>query len=395
MPDLMNEYILKRLSVPDLEAELLKLISSYNKQRSSYLFVYSAAIGKPIPEVPLNQADYFIIHDMLKDKKSSKRVDMYLETPGGSGETAEEIVRFLHDNFQTVSFVVSGEAKSAGTIMVMSGDEILMTETGSLGPIDAQMKIGRSIVSAYDYMEWVDEKRKEADTVGKLNPFDATMVAQITPGELGSVFHSLKFAEDLVVEWLVKYKFKNWTVTETQQNPVTEEMKKERAESIASQLTKHSKWRSHGRSIKIRDLEDIGVKITRVDADLKLSETVYRIQTVCRLLFNSSNIFKIFATQDSKIFRTAMPSATPINLPIKPVKKAADVIEVGTNCPQCGIKHSIYAKFVNNPQIDKDFQAKGSKPFPADDKLICSCGFTIDLGGLKKQIEINIGKKIL
>ena len=63
---------------------------------------------------------------------------MYIETPGGSGETAEEVVKFLRNNFDTVSFVVSGEAKSAGTIIVLSGDEILMTETGSLGPIDAQ-----------------------------------------------------------------------------------------------------------------------------------------------------------------------------------------------------------------------------------------------------------------
>ena len=34
-----------------------------------------------------------------------------------------------------------------------------MTETGSLGPIDAQVKIGRSIVSAHDYKAWIDEKR--------------------------------------------------------------------------------------------------------------------------------------------------------------------------------------------------------------------------------------------
>ena len=146
---------------------------------------------------------------MLSNRKDIKKIDFYIETPGGSGETAEDIVRFLHGNFESVSFVISGEAKSAGTIIVLSGDDILMTKTGSLGPIDAQMKIGRSIISAYDYMEWVDDKREEAEKNSKLNPFDATMVAQITPGELGSVYHALKFAEDLVVEWLINYKFKN------------------------------------------------------------------------------------------------------------------------------------------------------------------------------------------
>jgi hypothetical protein len=48
-----------------------------------------------------------------------------------------------------------------------------MADTGSLGPIDAQVKIGRSVVSAHDYKEWVGLKRDEAAKNGSLNPFDA------------------------------------------------------------------------------------------------------------------------------------------------------------------------------------------------------------------------------
>jgi len=155
---LMLEYIqkLKEGGTSRLESELLKLIGQYNQIRGKYLFVYAAAIGKRIPEIPLDQSDFYMFHDLLGKKKEIREVDIYIETPGGSGEAAEEIVRFLHNNFDTVSFLVSGEAKSAGTIMVLSGDEILMTDTGSLGPIDAQMQIGRSIISAYDYTEWVE-----------------------------------------------------------------------------------------------------------------------------------------------------------------------------------------------------------------------------------------------
>ncbi len=396
MPGLMNEYISKKLGAVDLEAELLKLIAAYNKERHTYLFVYVAAIGKPIPEVSLIQADYFVIHDMLKDKKGSAKLDVYIETPGGSGETAEEIVRCLHDNFQTVSFVITGEAKSAGTLIALSGDEIIMGETGSLGPIDAQMKIGRSVISAYDYMEWVEGKREEAEKQGRLNPFDATMVAQITPGELGSVFHSLKFAEDLVVEWLTKYKFKNWTVTKTRGMTVTDEMKKKRAEEIAGELTNHSKWRSHGRSIKLRDLEGIGLDITRLEDDVKASELVYRIQTVCRLLFHSTNTFKIFATADSKILRTATPAGATATLPLKlSATQKPDVAQTQVKCNQCGITHKLYAKFVANPNIDRDMKAKGFASFPKNGMLKCRCGFVNDLSGLKNQMEIDTGKKII
>ena len=389
---LLDEYIKKKLSVLDLESELLKLISEYNKLRNTYLFVYAAAIGKPIPDVQLGQADFYVFHDLLIDKKGLEKIDVYIETPGGSGEAAEEIVKCLHNNFDTVSFVVSGEAKSAGTIIVLSGDEILMTESGSLGPIDAQMKIGRSVVSAYDYMEWVKDKREEAKKQGSLNPFDATMVAQITPGELGSVFNALKFAEDLVVEWLIKYKFKKWAATETRKIPVTKEMKSERAKEIAKELTDHSKWRLHARSLKIDDLEGIGLKIVRVDHDPKLAEIVYRIQTVCSLLFDSTTTYKIYATKDNKIFRTAVPPGGPIRMPKLPVP---DVVEIGQKCPKCGETYKMYAKFTSNPQIDIDFKKKGCIPFPKDAKLKCKCGFEIDLSGIKNQIEMQTGRKIV
>ena len=278
---LMSDYINRRMSAKDLEEELLGLIKQYNDYKATNLLVLASAVGKPIPDIALSQEDFYTIADLLSDNTNFSKIDIYLETPGGSGEAAEEIVEYIRSKFDYVSFIVSGEAKSAGTIMVLSADDILMTQTGSLGPIDAQVRIGRSTVSAFDYMEWVGEKHQAAEKQGRLNPFDATMVAQISPGELKGVNHSLRFAEDLVGQWLKKYKFKHWTVTETRKSQVTEQMKGKRAKEIAHELINHSKWRSHGRSIKIKDLEAIGLRITEVDKDPKLKTIVYKIQTVC------------------------------------------------------------------------------------------------------------------
>jgi predicted RNA-binding Zn-ribbon protein involved in translation (DUF1610 family) len=376
------------MSASDLESELLRLISEYNKLRKTFMAVCVAAIGKPIPDIALSQDDYYLIYDLLKDVKSSD-VDIYLETPGGSAEAAEEIVKCLRSKFDHVSFTVSGEAKSAGTIMVLSADEILMTKTGSLGPIDAQVKIGRSVVSAYDYLEWTDQKRIEADKVAKLNPFDATMIAQISPGELSGVFHALKYAEDLVTDWLVKYKFKTWTTTETRHLPVTSEMKINRAKEIAAELTNHRKWRTHGRSIKATDLDDIGLKVSKIESDPALSDIVYRIQTVCRLMFSSTTVYKIFATEREKVFKHAtLVSSVP-----RILAKAAEVVEVAINCPTCGKEYKIYLKFVNNPKIDTGFQKKGSIPFPKGNKFKCNCGFEIDLSGIRNDIETKMGMK--
>jgi phage FluMu protein Com len=386
----MSEYIKQRLDATALESELVKLISQYNKLMETFAVVYVSAIGKPIPDVALSADDYYLIHDLIRDIDSTS-VTLYLETPGGRAETAEEIVKCLRNRFEHVSFVVSGEAKSAGTIMVLSADEILMTETGSLGPIDAQVKIGRSVVSAYDYVEWVDGKREEAEGTGKLNPFDATVIAQISPGEISGVYHALKYAEDLVVDWLVRYKFKHWATTQTRKLTVTPEMKQSRAQAITTELLDHSRWRTHGRSIKIGDLEDIGLKVVKVEDNPKLSELVYKIQTVCRLLFTSTTTYKIFATEREKVFKkaTPVPKGTPIPA------KSATAADLDVNCPKCGELHKIYVKLVDDPKIDVALQKKGRIAYPRDNNIKCSCGFVIDLTGLRNEMESKIGKKIV
>lgn len=386
----MNEYIQKRMSGNQLEGELLKYIGLYNEMRDTHLIVYSSAFTKQVPGNTLIMDDYYTIFDMLKDVES-KNLDFYIETPGGSGEAAEEIVKFIRSQFDNVKFVVSGEAKSAGTIIVLSGNEILMTKSGSLGPIDAQVRIGRSVISADDYCEWIKNKRDEAEKMGGLNPFDATMIAQISPGELSGVSHSLEFAKDLVVDWLAKYKFKDWVVTETRGSAVTDEMRSQKAEEIAKCLTNHKEWRSHGRSLKIDDLEKIGLRITKVDDDTNLSDIVYRIQTLIRLLYSSTSAYKIFADANAKIFVNATPAGNQHTIPSQNI----DVVEVETKCQKCGKAHKLYAKFTDTNKMDKDFEMKKVKPFPANNKLICDCGYEIDLSGIRNEIETKFGKKTM
>lgn len=100
------------------------------------MFLYAADINKAKTrgiDVSLVQEDFYNIQDILRDAKF-KHIDFYLETPGGSGEAAEEIAKFLRKKFEQVNFVIAGEAKSAGTILALSGDNIFMTDSGSLGP---------------------------------------------------------------------------------------------------------------------------------------------------------------------------------------------------------------------------------------------------------------------
>ncbi len=391
---LYKEYINKVKQGFNLEEELISLIKKYNAFKKRYLLVYVAATNKNIPGVELEQSDYYVIHDMLRNVDKENGLDIYIETRGGSGEAADEIVTFLRNKYRSVDFVVAGEAKSAGTIIVLSGNEIWMTETGSLGPIDAQMHIGRSLMSAHDYKEWIEEKQKEAIQNNYLNPFDQTIIAQITPGEIRGVLIALDFAKVLVKKWLIKYKFAEWVETETKKTIVDDKYREAAAQNIVDSLVNHSKWFSHGRSIKINDLEEIGLKIKKIDEDKELADIVYKIQIVCRLLMDNSPIFKIFATEDSRLFRTAMKQ-NPIQSPV-PIPQNVHVVEYEQPCTNCKKNIKIYFKFgkLNVPVI-KDLEGRGYKEARKNLKIKCSCGTELDFTNVKNNVEQQSGRKVV
>lgn len=397
MAGILNEYIEKRLGVNDLLKELDNLVDRYNKMTGHYLFIFSSDFTKGrrgVDDIALFQEDFYNIQDILRESTADK-IDFYLETPGGSGEAAEEIARFLHKKFEEVRFLICGEAKSAGTILAMSGDSIMMTDTGSLGPIDAQVRIGHHTVSAYDYKTWVEGKRNEAALNGKLNPFDAVMVAQISPGEIYGVYNSLEFATDLVKKWLVDYKFKNW-VTTSSGKKVTPEKKVERAAEVAEFLCDHMSWRSHGRSLKIEDLREF-LLIDRIDDDPPLADIVYRINTVLRLIFSNSSIYKVYKTKDTFLSKTAMNGVPnlPQPAPIVPAKKAQTnqvqkKVELEVSCPKCHKTH-VVPGYVNLTSQQIKASKLQTNPLVTDNfTLVCdNCGFELDLKPIKNQLEMQ------
>lgn len=173
-------------------------------------------------------------------------------------------------------------------------------------------------------------------------------------------------------------------------------MKVHRAKEIAEKLTNHGDWRSHGRSIKIWDLEEsVQLQVIKIDDSPELAELVYRIHTVVRMLFSKSSVYKVFASRDAMFQKIA--TSQDIVRPTIPnnKKQEPEVVEVEVICPQCNEKYLLYAKLYENPKIDHDFKEKGALQFPKDNILRCKCDYEIDLSGLRNDIETKIGKKLI
>jgi ClpP class serine protease len=186
-----------------------------------------------------------------------------LETEGGYAEVAERIADLLHNNFDAVEFIVPNYAMSAGTILVMSGDEIWMDYHSVLGPIDPQVagpKGGLIPAQGYlvQYERLIEKSRKGTITTAELN----FLISNFDPAELYRYEQENDLSNALLKDWLVKYKFRHWNKTATRGKPVTKRTKSMRANKIANALNDTEEWHSHGRGISMEILRnDVGLKI--------------------------------------------------------------------------------------------------------------------------------------
>lgn len=69
-----------------------------------------------------------------------KKVLLVLETLGGDADAAYRIARFLRRSYEHFTVFVPGLCKSAGTLLCVGAHEIVMSETGELGPLDVQVR---------------------------------------------------------------------------------------------------------------------------------------------------------------------------------------------------------------------------------------------------------------
>ena len=181
-----------------------------------------------------------------------ERLVFFVNTPGGSAEAAEKMVEIMRFYYGEIFFVVPEFAMSAGTILCMSGDKIFMDYSSSLGPIDPQVFNGKEWVPALGYLDKVDQLLEKA-RLGQLTNAEFLILQNQDLAVLSRYEQARDLTITLLKKWLVEYKFRDWTVHETDPakkgQPVTQGEKQARAEQVARLLGDNKHWHSHGRMI--------------------------------------------------------------------------------------------------------------------------------------------------
>lgn len=241
-------------------------------------------INGPI-EFGLDSVILEVIEDLSYDDKKKDKLLVMITTGGGDALVVERIVNLLRHHYREVNFIIPDYAYSAGTIFCMSGDNIYMDYYSALGPIDPQIqnKDGK-LVPALGYLDKIRELLEKAEN-GTLTEAEFLILKDFDLAEIRAYEQAKELTIDLLKEWLVNYKFKNWN-EHSDGKKVTRSEKIRVAESIAAELNNHEKWKAHGRPLNIDAIRKIGLKVEDFDEDESTKKLV-------REYYNLMNDFTI------------------------------------------------------------------------------------------------------
>lgn len=388
-----SEYIDRKMTIEELTKERkhqLQRISELRDGRA--ILVFAADLKKHPAPVSIDYTDLTPINDQISVLEG-KRLDLILETPGGDGVAAEDIIKLLRSQFEELNVIVPGIAKSAGTIMAMAANDILMEPVSALGPIDAQIIHQGKQFSADAFISWLNDIKEEVTRTGVLNKAYLPILQAISPGEIRNAENAMDFAKELVREWLAKYKFKKWTHRARTGEEVTEAERIARANKIADELSNHGKWKTHSKSIKIEDLRAMELMIIDYSEQPELADAIRRYKILLEITFDRSPIYKIYETPTSQIMRVVQQQSVTPGSSIPPQNKIPQGTEELVIDYECGNCKRIH-KFQVGLGKSVPFKV-GFLKFPTNNIFKCkSCGTEVNLESIRKDIETQSGKKV-
>ncbi|MCL2011295.1 MAG: hypothetical protein FWG75_00695 [Cystobacterineae bacterium] len=269
---------MKDTTIRTVDQLVEKLLAIRSKRLGAHLKAEVLLVASEI-RPGLDAAIRVELEKLKQSKKICKTLAICLETIGGHIDVVDRIHTVLRQHFDEVYFVVPDFAYSAGTVLALSGDRIYMDYYSVLGSIDPQIEDAQgALVPGLGYISKFEElvKRIDEKPPGKAQAETAYLLNKFDPGRLFLLEQAKSRSIALLEEWLSTYKFKDWTKTETGQNPVNAQARRERAQKIADALCNPKLWHSHSRGIGIAELrgDKIKLKIDDFSEERALEEKV-------------------------------------------------------------------------------------------------------------------------
>lgn len=207
------------------------------------------------------------IVDLLHNVPHGKPIDLLLNSPGGDIDTAEKIITLIRKRAEAapVRVVVPDFAKSAATLIALGANQVVMSHTSELGPIDPQVELTgingvKTIHSAQNYVDSYDKHAK------RLREEPGDPVARLM----------LDMLDPVVLEKLKRIMKRSTVIASALlQTAMIKDVKE--ADEAAGKLADTTRWHSHGQMIGHEQCTKIGLKVTHLNPKSDVWERIWRL----------------------------------------------------------------------------------------------------------------------
>ena len=219
-------------------------------------------------------------------------LDVLIHSPGGSPTATQSIVYLLRSRFDPIRFIIPHTAKSAATMLALSGNEILLGEAAELGPIDPQLQmvIDQRSVTVPARAALDQFTRIEADVIADPTKLRSRLpiIRQYGPSFLQECTNAIERSEALATEWLRDYMFAGCDDAD------------ERAKRVARWLANHNNFRIHSSPVWMEQLLEVEptLKIRQLaDISDDFSNAIMDVYWAIDVTFSGTPAFKIVEHQ--------------------------------------------------------------------------------------------------
>lgn len=258
-----NETVIETAVPAPTKTPLFQAIHVERYQRQAIIKRIQERSGRRLicyvsgPASAIDRDDTVPFVDLLHNVPANCDLDLMLHTGGGDIDAAEKLISMVRNTVGSgvLRVVVPDYAKSAGTLIVLGADCVVMSDSSELGPIDPQIIRGDSSGNRVQHpiQSYLDayEEHTEKLRIDPTNVGSQIMLGKLDPATV-KLFEAVRerarrFAETQLQRGMFR-KGGNWT-------------------QAALELIDTKRWQSHGQMISWEDAQDprIGLNVCYLD----------------------------------------------------------------------------------------------------------------------------------
>lgn len=253
-----------------LRFTFLSDLSKYRKR--NVIAYYSGWMYRPASEdTPINDKDMNAFMEAVHKLDKTKGLDLILHTPGGEIAATEQIVNYLHSCFDDIKTIVPQMAMSAGALISVSCNEIIMGKQSCLGPFDPQLN---GVACQSVIKEFEDAKEDIKNNPSALGLWQV-IISKYHPTFLYSCHQAVALTNELADKFLGK---------------VVRDPNK--LSSIKTAFNDNSDSKLHSRHFSKVKLQKLGLNVTSLEDDQTLQDLVLGLHHCYTVLLENFPITK-------------------------------------------------------------------------------------------------------